>query len=436
MLRVNTSLELFKENTPHCRLYDCNCFFQGCGQCFLTNILSSLKNQFLDATKNLGADVQDIIFILSQGKSPVQDPQASLATAFIAKEFPGVDCKLNDQFEGMEKKCVFSITNGSIGTTPHIIPVSLTRANNHLVLVIEDFRDILKDAVAKNLVTMRKALHVLTEEDTRSAQEAMLMSGVREATAVLASNEGTNSSGSIKSLAGGWNLVDFYNQLVAEKKSAHEVVWAVVMKHVEDNPAFTVHQLLAALHPEKAALVKEKLRAHLSFNVDDLSNRTIAGTLTVDEQMDLADNLGKMTLFDSLTRTDDPAVVALSDPEATLQCLERWTTEATAGTTTEELVKCIPGEVVARIREEIERKIGAGEDQPQDVGQYRPSVLSVGCAYSTPQSPPLYTHTFKIRPITTVISLMFRTMMKPGKIMCKSQIEQNLSSEATRLRLF
>ena len=327
----------------------------------MTKILPSLKTQFLDATKNLGSEVQDVIFILSQGKSPVQDPEASLAKAFIAKEFPGVDCKLNDQFEGMEKKVVFSITNGSIGTTPYIIPVSLTRATNHLVLVIEDFQDILKDAVAQNLVTMREAIHVVTEGDARSAQEAMLISGVKEATAVLASNEGNISSGSIESLARGWNLVDFYNQLVAEKKSTQEVVWAVVKRHVEDSHAFTVHQLLDALHPEKASLVKEKLRAHLSFNVDDLSNRTTAGTLTVDEQMDLVTNLGQKTLFDSLTRTDNPAVLALSDQEATLQCLERWTNKATVGTTTEELVKCIPWEAMARIREEIERKIGAGQ---------------------------------------------------------------------------
>ena len=102
-----------------------------------------------------GAKPEDTVFILSQDPSrPCTD--ALPATKYLSQKFPGVEIKFDDAFEGMEKAVVVNLTNGSIGTSPSIIPVSLTRANSHLIIFCEDFRNIFKDATEKSLVKMSK----------------------------------------------------------------------------------------------------------------------------------------------------------------------------------------------------------------------------------------------------------------------------------------
>ena len=112
-----------------------------------------LESQLSDAVKVHGAQPEDIVFILSHH---AKDYDALPAFSFLRDKFPEVEIKFEDEFEGMEKAVVFNITNGSIGTSPSIIPVSLTRANSNLVLLCKDFRSMLKDAIDKGLLKMSK----------------------------------------------------------------------------------------------------------------------------------------------------------------------------------------------------------------------------------------------------------------------------------------
>ena len=81
------------------------------------NNLTSLKSHISEAIEKHGATPQDIVFILNQGNS-VPVPDALEATVFLQKQFPGVTVKFDDEFEGMEGKVVFNLTNGSLGSSP------------------------------------------------------------------------------------------------------------------------------------------------------------------------------------------------------------------------------------------------------------------------------------------------------------------------------
>ena len=105
------------------------------------NILPSLETHFKDAIRTHGAKPEDVVFILSQETKDAfgRTPDAMEATSFLNQKFPGVEIKFDEDFEGMESSVVFNLTNGCLGTSPSIIPLSLTRTNNHLVMFIEDF---------------------------------------------------------------------------------------------------------------------------------------------------------------------------------------------------------------------------------------------------------------------------------------------------------
>jgi hypothetical protein len=109
-----------------------------------------LESYYLDAVTCQGVKAEDIVFILSSAATAADD--AAAAETFLSNKFPGVVIKFNDAFEGMENSVVFNLTNGSLEQVPTIIPWSLTRATNHLVIFCEDTRDILKEAAGKGLV--------------------------------------------------------------------------------------------------------------------------------------------------------------------------------------------------------------------------------------------------------------------------------------------
>ena len=160
----------------------------GCDQCFLRTNLKSLTTHYSTAIKTHGAHPKDIVFILNTESTDDNNktPDAMEASTFLKKNFPEVDIKFNDDFEGMEKSIVFNLTNGSLGGTPNIIPLSLTRANNHLVILIEDFMDILKDGVKKNVVKMSQ--HNLPPFlAPADVTHSMTATGLKEAFTILAS---------------------------------------------------------------------------------------------------------------------------------------------------------------------------------------------------------------------------------------------------------
>ena len=123
----------------------------------------------------------------------------------------------DDDFEGMEKKVVVNITNGSIGTSPSIIPLSLTRANNHLVIFSEDFREIFKDAVEKSLVKKSRYDIPTASPTPESGSPAALSTGLKEASRVLASLARRMPLESVAALAEAWGVRDLYGQLVAQE---------------------------------------------------------------------------------------------------------------------------------------------------------------------------------------------------------------------------
>ena len=122
----------------------------------------------------------------------------------------------------MESKVVFSVTNGSIGTSPSIIPVSLTRANNHLVIFTEDFRDIFKDATEKNLAKKSKIATAIPVSCSNAITS--VSASVKEASAILASLARRLPLESIASLAQEWGVRDLYGQMVAQDKTRVQMI--------------------------------------------------------------------------------------------------------------------------------------------------------------------------------------------------------------------
>jgi hypothetical protein len=187
-----------------------------CAQCFLRNILKPLEMHYSDALNKCGANPEDVVFIVNQDKGARCTGQIS-AASFLHTKFPGVDLKFDDKFEGMEKPVVFNLTNGSIGTSPSIIPLSLTRANRHLILFAEDFRNMLKDAADKGLVKKSKChLSTHTDQNTDSQQAAI---GLCEASDTLSKLARQIPLEDIQLIAQEWGVEDLYVNLVTQEKT-------------------------------------------------------------------------------------------------------------------------------------------------------------------------------------------------------------------------
>ena len=169
-----------------------------------------------------------------------KDYDAFPAFSFLNEKFPGVEIKFEDKFEGMEKGVVINITNGSIGTSPSIIPLSITRANNHLVMFIDDFRNILKDATAKGLVKMSKYAKPSTDTD---AEQTKISPDVLEAKDVLCSLSRRMPLHSINGLATQWGTEDLYNELLEQETTRFQMIEIMFNRHIGGNPTITLDQL-------------------------------------------------------------------------------------------------------------------------------------------------------------------------------------------------
>jgi hypothetical protein len=293
------------------------------------------------------------------------------ATTFLHNTFPGVEVKFDDDFEGMEKLVVVNITNGSIGNSPSIIPLSLTRANNHLVIFSEDFREIFQNAVEQNL--MKRSKYDLSPT-AQSDEDAVgtLSTGLKEASRVLASLARRMPLESVAALAEEWGVRDLYGQLVVQETTRGRMVEALAQKHFADNPTITLAQFVESLEGVNMSdAVAEKIKANLEYASKDMKERIEAKNLTDEEQVSLAHSLGQRNLFNSLTRPEDPVAQAVPDREALVMCLDTWTTNTT---TSEHLIECLLKAGLTQITADISEKL-ANNCAADDIASFKNMTL-------------------------------------------------------------
>ena len=329
----------------------------GCDQCFLKNNMTSLKSHFNDAIKTHGAEHKDIVFILSQDAHDAtsRTSEAMAITSFLNQTFPGIDIKFDDDFEGMEKMVVFSLTNGSIGSTPSIIPLSLTRANNHLVMFIEDFRDIFISATRENLVKMSQ--HDLPPAQKAENLDTKAPKGLQEAADILASLAREMPVESFARLADEWGLKDMYQKMVIQNKTRWQMTKSMTQKLME-NCCLSLAEFMESLTlVNMRDPVARKLEANLTDSTEDLKTRIVSMNLTDNEQIALAHSLGQRSLFNCLTRPQDPAVSAMSDQEALICCVDTWRNEAKELTSNDELINCLLKAGLTSIGAQIKEKL-------------------------------------------------------------------------------
>ena len=345
----------------------------GCDQCFLRNNLDSIEKHYKDAIENHGAKPEDIVFILNaEAKDTDSQPSDALdANSFLRNKFPHVDIKFDDDFEGMEKSVVFNMTNGSIGSKPSIIPLSLTRANNHLVIFIQDFRDIFQDASKMNLVkTDQKNISPTLETNPHKGQMAP---GVREASEILASLSTNISLDSVEKLVKEWGVEDLYQQLIQQNKTRWQMIKILTQQLFKTQTTLTMSQFmdsLATASMMNAAtrvpltrsltlrdVVAEQIKLNIEYITDDLKGRITARNLTDNEQIELAISLGQGNLFNLLTRPQDPNTLAISDHNALATCVDTWRSQATQMTSTEEVINCLVKAGLSKIAVQIKQKL-------------------------------------------------------------------------------
>ena len=285
------------------------------------------------------------------------------ATTFLKQKFPDSVVKFDYEFEGMESKVVFSVTNGSIGTSPSIIPVSLTRANNHLVIFTEDFRDIFKDATEKNLAKKSKIATAIPVSCSNAITS--VSASVKEASAILASLARRLPLESLASLAQEWGVRDLYGQMVAQDKTRVQMIEALTNEYLQNNPEVSLPEfleILASVNMDSA--VKNKMKDNLTTATNDLKERVKANTLTGDEMVGVAHSLGQRSLFTSLTRPLQPP--ALPDQEALLSCLQAWQDQATEMTSSDDLLACLRNVRLFSMAGEIKAKLENSVDDDMD----------------------------------------------------------------------
>ena len=276
------------------------------------------------------------------------------ARSFLIQKFPGVGIKFYEEFEGMESSVVFNLTNGSLGTSPSIIPLSLTRANNHLVIFIEDFRDILKEAGTKNLVKMsQQHLPLLLEPLSRNAQTA----GLQEAADILASLAGEMTVATIARLGQEWEVEDLYQQLVTRNSTRWMMIKKMTQQLLETCPTMPMEDFVESLRSVSMGdAMINKLKANLWVSTDVLKDMIVSRNLTDNEQIELALRLGQRSLFNSLTRPLDATMMAVSDQEALVTCVDTWRSQTTDLTSTQDLLQILQNSGLFEIASEIKAK--------------------------------------------------------------------------------
>ena len=281
------------------------------------------------------------------------------ATTFLNHKFPGVDIRFDDDFEGMEKSVVINITNGSFGTTPSIIPLSLTRANHHLVIFIEDFRDILRDGSSKNLVKMSQ--HNLSPSLESILMEVKKAPGLQEAVDTLASLARDMPVTSIARLGQEWGVEELYQRMVSQNMTRWQMVKSMAHKFLETHPTTMTLFLDSLTSVNMRHVVASKLMANLQDSTDDLKDRIVSKNLTANEQIELAHSLGQRSLFNCLTQPQDASVVAISDQDALAICVNTWKNQATEMTCTQDLIECLMlaglSTIATHIKENIDNNL-------------------------------------------------------------------------------
>ena len=290
-----------------------------------------------------------------------------VATSFLKQIFPGVDIKFDDDFEGMEKSVVFNLTNGSLGSTPSIIPLSLTRANNHLVIFIEDFMDILKDGCKKNVVKMSQH-NIPSSMATADVTHATTATGLKEAIIILKSLARQIPVESIARLAEQWGLQDMHKEMVAQSDTRWNMISAFTQKLQENHPTETMAEFMdtmGRINMDNAifAQIQTNLQECTSF----LKESITACILTDNEQIALAKNLGQRSLFNILTRPQDPGMAAVSDQEALVTCVDTWRNKATC---TEDLINVLLRSGLSGLSSGIEEKL-ADDTSNEDIASYK-----------------------------------------------------------------
>ena len=201
----------------------------GCDQCYLRNIEKPLLTHFSDVLNVDGAKPEDVVFILNTASENI--PDAVPAVQFMKQKFPSnVEIKFSQEMEGMEKKVVFNLTNSSIGLYPMMIPLSLTRANNHLVIFCGDDKNILKDAADKGLV--KKSTHGVPE-DVSQPVETLTRVGLEEAMMILCSLSRTIQLPEIRKLASEWAVLEQYEELARQKHPRYHIIKTMSRVYME-----------------------------------------------------------------------------------------------------------------------------------------------------------------------------------------------------------
>ena len=169
------------------------------------------------------------------------------ATFFLNQKFPGLEITFDEDLEGMESSVVFNLTNGCLGTIASIISLSLTHANSHLVILIQDFRDILREADNKALVKMSQqnlpmSLELLST-DVQTSQ------GLEEATDILASLAREMTVETIARLGKEWGVGDHYQQMVTLNRRRWTMIQKMTKKPLETSPSMSMANFLESLRP-------------------------------------------------------------------------------------------------------------------------------------------------------------------------------------------
>lgn len=247
---------------------------------------------------------------------------------------------MGDEFEGMESPHVFCLVNGSLGSCPSILPLALTRANSHLVVLSQDFRNIMQEAVDRRLAKRGQHGMVLPP-----LLHSLPPTGVKEVVEILCSQARILSPESLGLLATTWGVEEEYRRQGQQGRSRHLVMQALLAAYQVSQPDLTIEKLINSLtcisDIDLAQRVKDKLSSNLTMMMRELQDRIVARHLTADAQVELAHSLGQRQLFNSLTQPTDPSVPAVEDTEALVTCLKAWESGATGLLTTEDLFNCL-----------------------------------------------------------------------------------------------
>ena len=234
--------------------------------------------------------------------------------------FPEAQIKFNDEFEGLESSVIINLTNGSLNTYPSLVPLSITRANSHLIMFLEDYRGIMKEACQRGLAI--KSTQGVQEEEIE-VLEAQTVVGLQEVIDFFCSLGRTLTLPSIQSLARDWNMEEYYNQLVGENRTRFVILKEMCQRFTEENPGISVQLFFENI---RCTNITDEVNAQIFHNlVRNIQKvKDSIPVMTSDQIISLAHTLGYKNSFNSLTCPEDSTTPALSDQAALETCLDLW----------------------------------------------------------------------------------------------------------------